>query len=152
MSGSYDEASEEVTDSFWEVSGGGLGSCLSPDSTHDLSLAPQLLGLSRIPSVKPATEVLRVGWDQCPEAAPERACNISQSGIRPFTPTSAIFHSSHSLPSCPPPAPPPVPSVWWAGDALLNQSWVSPGTPQPHRGRGETTSHPFQELLRVFVT
>nr|XP_042122440.1 protein kinase C and casein kinase substrate in neurons protein 1 [Peromyscus maniculatus bairdii] len=92
MSGSYDEASEEVTDSFWEVSGGGLGPCLSPDSTHDLSLAPQLLGLSRIPSVKPATEVLRVGWDQCPEAAPEGACNISYSGIRPFTPTSAISH------------------------------------------------------------
>lgn len=148
MSGSYDEASEEVTDSFWEVSGGGLGPCLSPDPTHDLSLAPQLLGLSRIPSVKPATEVLRVGWDQCPEAAPERACNISHSGIRPFTPTSAISHSSHSLPSC----FRRTLCVVGRGCTFEPESWVSPGTPQPHRGRGETTSHPFQELLRVFVT
>lgn len=82
MSGSYDEASDEVTDSFWEVSRG-LGSCLYPDSTCDLNS----LGLFRIPSVQQAAEALKVGLAMacgCSLDAAPAACGSSHSGTRPL--------------------------------------------------------------------
>lgn len=61
MSGSYDEASEEITDSFWEVSEG-LGSCLSPYSTQDLNLASRLPWAPlKNPQCPPGGEALKAG-------------------------------------------------------------------------------------------